>query len=298
MSDIATTSKSTDIVSGVRLLIDSGVQRVATAAGVAVVVQQLKPGKMLRTKLAARLMEHDPAPVSHETVTRVCAATELIHTASLCHDDVVDNGLIRRALPTLWRGTTSSAAVLIGDLLLCEAMTLLVEADNGRHLGAFVRKVREVCATEVEQELHWRGEQPDEATCLRLARGKTGPLFAFVASVCAPRDDVLSSALEESGYRIGAAYQLADDLLDVIGDEKSCGKTLGTDVARRKFTLAQSFREDPGALVTQIRKLCLSALACVGAWPGARKGLDRFLSDDLQPVFERSFQNENPLRDL
>ena len=298
MSDITTTSESTGLVSRVRLLVNGESARAAAVVGRTALAGQLVSGKMLRTRLAGRLFEQGPTTVRPETLVRVCAATELIHTASLCHDDVIDNGLIRRARPSLWRTTTPSAAVLIGDLLLCEAMALLVEAENGRHVSVFVRKVREVCAAEVEQELNWRGKQPDEATCLRLARGKTGPLFAFVASVCAPRDDVLSSALEESGYRIGTAYQLADDLLDVIGDEKSCGKTLGTDVARRKSTLAQGFREDPGALVTQIRKLCRSALDCVRAWPGARKGLDRFLTDDLQPVFDRSFQNQNPLRDL
>jgi len=243
-------------------------------------------GKMLRTQLAGRLGEASQAQ-SWSAIEAVCAATEIVHTASLCHDDVIDNAFVRRAYPTLWRRTNSTAAVLVGDLLLCEAMSLVIEADGGRYVRAFCDKVREVCMAEARQELCLRGTPQDEATCLAVARGKSGPLFALAAGVCGGDDDVLSAALEEAGYRIGTAYQLADDLLDVLGDESVARKTLRTDGRRGKFTLAHLYDDDGSRLRGHIRRLCGGAVDCLSAWPEVRAGLERFLASDLQPVLGR-----------
>ncbi|NOZ21693.1 MAG: polyprenyl synthetase family protein [Planctomycetes bacterium] len=250
-------------------------------------VALLGPGKMLRTRLAARLVADDFQRVSPKTIERICLTTELIHTATLCHDDVIDNGLIRRARPTLWRASGPSAAVLIGDLLLCEAMALLLDIESGRYTRLFVLKIREVCTAEIEQELMLRGQRVDERTCLRIARGKTGPLFACIGHVCGGDDSDLCDALEEAGYCIGTAYQLADDLIDAVGDEQACGKTLGTDAMRRKFTLPQYQEEGPFAIGEHISRLCDDALDCVEAWPSVRDALIQFLVCDLQPIFDR-----------
>jgi len=144
-----------------------------------------------------------------------------------------------------------------------------------------------VCAAEAEQDLELRGKQLDERTCLRLARGKTAPLFAFVAQVCGDDNDGLASALEEAGYRIGAAYQFADDLLDVAGDDVVAGKTLGTDAKRRKFTLPQASEQGRRSAQDHVHSLCISAMECSGEWPEARKAPAQFFSPDLQPVFDR-----------
>ncbi len=258
-----------------------------SGAGRDIDIRFLLSGKMLRSRLGIRLLANRSSLVDRSALQAVCAATELVHTASLCHDDVVDNSLIRRSQPTLWRVTGPSAAILVGDLLLCEATKLLAETQNGRYLNSFIVKVREVIIAEAEQELLYRGKWVDEETCLRLARGKTGPLFAFISRVCGGDDETLSSLLEEAGYRIGAAYQLADDLLDVVGSEDVSGKTLGTDVMRRKFTLAQGGEQGPGVTREHVRQLCASAIDLVEAYSDVQDAMRQFLRDDLQPVFDR-----------
>ena len=240
---------------------------------------------MLRTCLSARLAECDMVYANIEKLVSACFATELVHTASLCHDDVIDNGLIRRGQTTLWKITGASNAVLIGDLLLCEAIDVLLNVDGGRYIRPFVSKVKEVCTTEIEQEIVLRGGQPDEHTCMRLARGKTGPLFAFVGLVYGGNDLSLSSALEDAGYRIGTAYQLADDLLDIVGDERLSGKTLGSDSRRRKFTLPQSSIITRNKICEKISELCLSALDYLNEWPRVQRNLEKFFESDLQLVF-------------
>lgn len=247
----------------------------------------IMPGKMLRTRLAGSLYAGGWSSVNPATVQAACAATEMVHTASLCHDDVVDNSLIRRSLPTVWRTSSPSGAILIGDLLLCEAMDLLISTENGRYLTSFMGRLTEVVRAEIEQELVWRGCAADAETCLRLARGKTGPLFAFVAGVCGSDDEALCGLLEEAGYRIGTAYQIADDLLDILGTESIVGKTLGTDSVRGKLTLPQL--DDDGGRVARenIGDLCTSAVEILRDFPKVQEGLKEFLIHDFGPVLDR-----------
>lgn len=274
---------SIDLVSRVRRLVGERVASSVSAAGLAR-FDQLLPGKMLRTGLAACVADGAAPPAA---LVPACAAVELVHTASLCHDDIIDNAFIRRARPTLWQATSPSGAVLIGDLLLCEAMDILVHSPAVEYLGVFVDKVRQVITAETEQELVVRGRQVDEATCLRLARNKTGPLFAFGARVAGGDDAALASALEEAGYRIGTAYQLGDDLLDLTPGDDQAGKTLGTDRARGKFTLPQAERRGTAATRRHVVDLCASAVACLDDWPRRREGLAKFVYCDLQAVFRR-----------
>jgi len=285
MSTDAWQEKRGELTAEVRQLVTGRLAGVTSIIGSAARDEQLPPGKMLRTRLAARLAEAGPPPGGPLLLGRACAATELAHTASLCHDDVIDNAVIRRARPALWREFGSTSAVLVGDVLLCEAMSLILEIEDARYTRAFVDKLREVCIAETEHELRFRGTRLDEETCLRLARGKTGPLFAFVASVCGGDDEELSAALEEAGYRIGTAYQLADDILDVVGDEAVAGKTLHADVARRKFTLPQTPEDGLHSARERIERLCASACEELADWPDIQAALAGFFRDDLHAVF-------------
>lgn len=273
---------STGLLKATRRVVAERLERIASATGVGE-VGDLLPGKMLRTRLAGRVA----GSATLDALATACAATELVHTASLCHDDVIDNAVIRRARPTLWQVTSPSGAVLLGDLLLCEALDVLIDVPGTPHLKHFVAKVREVIEAETEQELLLRGRAVDEPTCLRLARTKTGPLFAFTAWAARDADAALAAALEEAGYRVGTAYQLADDLFDVVAAEQEAGKTLGTDQARGKFTLPQSPEGGVDATREHIRELCSSAVASLGDWPDRQTGLAQFITDDLLPVFRR-----------
>lgn len=249
-------------------------------------VKGLHGGKMLRSRLAGRLMLSGCCQVEPELVVRCAAATEMVHTASLCHDDVIDSALLRRAVPTLWRRTTSSGAVLVGDILLCEAMNLLIETRCHELLVSFMNNVTQVCVTEARQELVYRGKQVDVETCLSLAGGKTGALFAFAARAAAPQGTPEAEEFARAGYCLGTAYQLADDLLDVLGSEDQAGKTLGTDGKRDKFTMPQIGPDGAELSAGYVRRLCDEAVGALADWPDAKQATEEFLARDFGPVLE------------
>ncbi|KKL06473.1 hypothetical protein LCGC14_2595680, partial [marine sediment metagenome] len=278
-------------VADVRRLVAERVEGSVLRFADGVDVVQLLPGKMLRTRLAARLTACGCTSFDQADLAGLCAATELVHTASLCHDDVIDNALIRRARASLWQSVGASGAILIGDLLFCEAMKLVYDAADGRYVGAFLAKTSQVVTAEAEQELTLRGKELDEQSCLAVARDKTGPLFAFVAAVCGGDDEEFSAVLEEAGYLIGTAYQLADDLFDVVGDEAATGKTLGSDCQRRKYTLPQAAEQGASVVRRRVVELCSSAVAHLAGRPAARAALERYLVDDLGSVFHRVDEN-------
>jgi len=264
--------------------VDEQARQVVAAVGAPEQAGHLLSGKLLRSRFG--LYAGAGATRDPEDLAKACAAIEMVHTASLCHDDVIDNALLRRSLPTLWRKTTPSAAVLIGDVLLCHAAALVASAANGRYLVPFLAKVTEVCTTEARQELILRGRRVGQDACLEVARGKTGPLFAFVGLVAGGEDTALAAALTEAGYRIGTAYQLADDLLDVDGQTGKAGKTLGTDRSRGKFTLPLSRESGPELTTECVRRLLTEALAGLGPWPGVQAAVRAYVERELVPAME------------
>ena len=276
--------RTAELLQGIRSEILGRLDLVAERVGGTLEVGKLLSGKMLRSRLAGRLAVAGGRGGEISDLCVACAAVELAHTASLCHDDVIDNALLRRARPALWRELGASGAVLIGDLILCEATTLIAELNGGCHLRGFLAKLCEVVAAEAQQELVWRGRSVDSRKCLSLARGKTGPLFAFAAGLCGGGDEALSTSLEQAGYSIGTAYQLADDLQDVCGDEDTAGKTLGTDGLRRKYTLAHGDGCARRMVRDHVRRLCEEAVGVVSAWPEVRSAVELFIVEDLQPV--------------
>lgn len=283
MPEAARTYGFDDILAAVQRRVGDCIKTVADSVGWAGGIDGMFSGKMLRTRLAARLAGAG-AKVEKALVVDLCAATELLHLASLCHDDVIDNAAVRRGASSLWVAAGASAAVLMGDRVLCEAMDLARAAAGGAYLGNFMSKAREVLDSEIQQEIACRGRELEEAVCLKLARGKTGPLFAFPACLCGGSDAALAAALEEAGYQLGTAYQLADDLLDVMGDEQSAGKTLGTDRQRGKFTLPHLGPEGPQRTRDHIDRLCREALAALANHPPLQAGMRAYLTQDFLPA--------------
>lgn len=274
-----------DFLGRVRVRISSRLGEIVALTG-ATEVEGLLGGKMLRSRLAGRLLLSGAGSGDSNLVERAAAAVEMVHTASLCHDDVIDNAMLRRALPTLWRRTSSSGAVLIGDILLCEAMNLMLEVRNQSLLAAFMGRITQVCVTEAKQEIVYRGQQISAETCLALASGKTGALFGFAAEAVAEPDSDQVSAFCRSGYCLGTAYQLADDLLDVVGSEKQTGKTLGTDEKRDKFTLPQMSPDGVDLSRRHVERLFSEAAEIVDAWPDARQAVEDFLARDFASLLE------------
>jgi geranylgeranyl pyrophosphate synthase len=238
-------------------------------------------GKMLRSRLAYRL--GNATGVSSNILLHGSAAVEMIHTASLLHDDVIDGGVLRRGMPTFWVEKGSAGAILVGDLLLFKAIDLMCRVADGAHTHDLVKLTGEVCEAESEQELILDGTESKLDVCQSLARRKTGALFAFAALIAGGATSARRSALKEVGYLVGTAYQLADDILDTRADAHS-GKTLGTDAARGIVSAANLDRDQ---LRVHLDSLILKATSLLQNDPEARGGLEDYLELDFQPAIQK-----------
>lgn len=169
----------------------------------------------------------------------LAATVEFIHTATLLHDDVVDESDKRRGRPTanlLWDNTSS---VLVGDYLFARSFQLMVETGNLRVLDILSNAAATIAEGEVLQLTAARSLATTEATYLQVVRGKTAALFAAACeagAVLAGRDEAVVTAMRTYGDALGIAFQMADDLLDVDGTEAT-GKNVGDDFREGKLTL-------------------------------------------------------------
>ena len=124
---------------------------------------------------------------------------EIIHGASLLHDDVIDGGLLRRGAPTFWKKHGTNGAILLGDLLVFKGLDLLIQVDRPDLLQELINMSADVCQSEVEQELLLRGSPGTWEECEQIARAKTGSLFAFAAVAAASDAPGQIEALREAG---------------------------------------------------------------------------------------------------
>jgi geranylgeranyl pyrophosphate synthase len=244
----------------------------------------LANGKMLRSRLPFRV--GPAAGVAYKTMLHAATATEMIHSASLLHDDVIDGGFLRRGAPAFWVEKGISGAILLGDMLLFKALDIICQVEHSRLAHPLVKFTGEVCQAESEQELIYRGHDTVWENCVRIARCKTGALFAFVAFVSGGQDAALAAALKEAGYLVGTAYQLSDDILDAKGIDTQAGKTLGTDSARDKNT-AMTFLPEGIEPVAYIEALCNKARERLTDWPDTLKAWDTYMELDLMPGLRR-----------
>ncbi|MEM9707848.1 MAG: polyprenyl synthetase family protein [Pseudomonadota bacterium] len=171
---------------------------------------------------------------------RLAATVEFIHTATLLHDDVVDESRQRRGRPTanlLWDNQSS---VLVGDYLFARAFQLMVETGSIEVLGILSNAAATIAEGEVLQLTAARNLSTTEATYLQIVRGKTAALFAAaceVGGVISGAAPAVSTALRTYGDALGIAFQIADDLLDYSGDTEATGKNVGDDFREGKLTL-------------------------------------------------------------
>jgi len=195
-------------------------------------------GKRLRpllTLAAARLCGYDGS--DH---LKLAATVEFIHTATLLHDDVVDESARRRGRPTanlLWDNKSS---VLVGDYLFARAFQLMVETGNLRVLDILSNAAAVIAEGEVLQLTAAANLDTDETVYLQVIRGKTAALFSAATeagAVVAGADDVVALALHDYGDALGIAFQIADDLLDYRGTDDRLGKNVGDDFRERKMSL-------------------------------------------------------------
>ena len=165
---------------------------------------------------------------------------ELVHIASLVHDDIMDGADLRRSLPTAAAKWGNSLSVLLGDVLFAHALELASEYDNNAISRAIARASRDVCAGEILQTQRRYDLNLSVPDYLKIIEMKTAALFAAATHLAAVLNDcppAMQDALRNYGLRLGTAYQIYDDCLDLVGDETSAGKTLRTDLAKGKLTL-------------------------------------------------------------
>ncbi len=170
----------------------------------------------------------------------LAAVIEMIHTATLIHDDVLDDSMIRRHAPTVNAEWGNETAVLLGDYLFTHAFHLAASLESTLACRWIGRATNFLCEGEMLQ-VHNRGNLSlDEESYLTIIRGKTAELTAVACRLGAHyaegSPDVVD-ALDTFGREVGVAFQIADDVLDLLGEQQSSGKTMGTDLQKQKLTL-------------------------------------------------------------
>lgn len=194
--------------------------------------KQLRPTLLLLTASATGGVGR-----AHHTLA---AVVEMIHVATLLHDDVLDEADVRRHVSTVNRRWNNETSVLFGDYLFTHAFHLAASLDSTaacRRIGAATNRL---CEGELTQISHRGNLDLDEATYFDIIDGKTAELCAVAAELGAEYTDASSetvAACETYGRRLGVAFQIADDLLDLVGESRETGKTLGTDLEKQKLTL-------------------------------------------------------------
>ncbi len=175
-----------------------------------------------------------------EKVVAMAAAVEMLHNATLVHDDLIDEAMVRRGITTLNAVWSKGATVLAGDYLFARAAGFAAETENVRVVQLFADTLRIICEGELRQlfsSRHWR--QPKEDYYPRIF-AKTASLFAAATrsgAILADAAPAQEQALYDFGYNLGMAFQIVDDVLDYVGDEATLGKPVGGDLRQGIVTL-------------------------------------------------------------
>lgn len=174
----------------------------------------------------------------------LAAVIEFIHTATLLHDDVVDESGLRRGQPTANALFGNAASVLVGDFVYSRAFQMMVDAGNVRILEVLAEATNVIAEGEVLQLMNCRNPDIDEQGYLNVIRCKTAKLFEAATRVGAILGEATSeqeTAMAIYGTHLGTAFQLIDDVLDYSGDNGIIGKNVGDDLAEGKTTLPLIF---------------------------------------------------------
>lgn len=219
------------------------VLRERTASPVPIITQVVQyiiqnGGKRIRptlTLLAARICGY-----SGDAAPRIGAAMEMVHTASLMHDDVVDNAHTRRGNPSANAKWGNQLSVLVGDYFWCKACELIVHHGDVRLLGIVTDTITGTTEGEVLELVTSNDTNIHEEEYLRILKFKTGILLSAccqAGAILGKVSETLESALKRFGLDLGMAFQLADDVLDYVSEEARFGKARGTDLREGKLTL-------------------------------------------------------------
>ncbi len=250
-------------------------------------------GKRLRPMI--HLLAASACGVSNQHTARLAAIIEFIHTATLLHDDVVDESALRRGRDTANAVWGNAASVLVGDFLYSRAFQMMVEIESMRVMDVLAETTNVIAEGEVLQLMHLHNPRVSEAGYQEVIRCKTAKLFeasARLGAILAGVGDNQEAALADYGLQLGLAFQLADDMLDYTGDANDLGKNVGDDLAEGKPTLPLIYLLHRGAqpqqeLVRQVieqggRDRLAEVIAAINAsdaldytWQQARQAADQ-----------------------
>jgi len=218
-------------------------EQLAASAKTAAVNQLLKyaniyRGKMIRPALIL-LAGSAVGKITDEHI-RIAAVFELIHNATLLHDDVIDDGKKRRGQPTINSLLGNESAVLLGDFLLSRVLNMCtkLQPQAAKEIAVTAARVCEGELRQVNQRQNW---QLSETQYIDIITEKSASVFSsccFLGGLLSKGTEAQLQSLRRFGLNAGIAFQITDDLLDIIGDEDKTGKTLGSDIVKNKLTLA------------------------------------------------------------
>ncbi|MCW5552501.1 MAG: polyprenyl synthetase family protein [Verrucomicrobiae bacterium] len=194
-------------------------------------------GKHLRPTLVA-LAANSLGGLNDSHVT-VATIIEMVHLATLVHDDVMDEAEIRRGQLTLAANWGNEIAVLFGDCLFAQALVLAASFPTPEICRAVAKATNTVCSGEILQTQHRRNFDRSRREYFRVLEMKTAELFALSCELAAVLSNATAAernALRQFGMMFGTAYQVYDDCVDLFGTEANAGKSLGTDLAKGKLT--------------------------------------------------------------
>ena len=199
-----------------------------------------RPGKMLRPILA--ILSAGAAGGINDDTLRFAAAAELLHNATLLHDDVVDGATQRRGAPTVASLLDGRAAVLVGDFWLVKCMQVVLSADKStdRVIRIFSKTLSDLAEGELLQMEKASKGDTTEAEYLRIIYCKTASLFETAvvsAAVSAQASDAVTDALRNYAVNLGIAFQVKDDIFDYESSSGDLGKPVGIDLLEQKITL-------------------------------------------------------------
>jgi geranylgeranyl pyrophosphate synthase len=195
-------------------------------------------GKRLRPTLV--LLSAHLCDANIDQAVFAAAAAEMLHTATLVHDDLIDGSLIRRGVGTLNASWTPAATVLTGDYMFARAAHLITQTGNVRLTQRFTETLMVICNGEIRQLFNGRPSQTDLEEYERRIYAKTARLIALSAeagAILANAQRDREEALCSYGEKIGTAFQIVDDVLDFVADEEMLGKPVGSDLRQGLATL-------------------------------------------------------------
>ncbi len=194
-------------------------------------------GKRIRPTLGLLVGNMLGAP--EERLVTLGAAVELLHTATLVHDDLIDGSLLRRGMPTLNARWSPAATVLTGDFMFARAAKLAAETDHIPLMNAFAETLAIIVNGELNQMFGGRGIINRDNYFQRIY-AKTASLFEMTtraAAMISPAGDEVVETMRQLGYEMGIAFQIVDDVLDFSGEQAEVGKPLGSDLLNGLVTL-------------------------------------------------------------